>query len=163
MTTVTTNYAATAAITITLAGLANAGWRQSSAVDNSVNKYLDALVGGSIQVGTIPTDKSQIEIYAYGERDDGGGTSKYTAGASGVDAAYTADGEEDELKLLEVITVDTTSDQDYEWGPVSVAQAFGGILPRKWGVVVKNGTGVTFNATGANNAVKYTGIKFDIA
>lgn len=163
MATVTTSYSASTSITITLTSLSNNSWRQSAVVDNSSNKYVDVLVGGSIQVGTSPTNNSTFEIYVYGERDDGGGTSQYTAGCSGSDASYTADGEEDELKLLEVITVDTTSDQDYEWGPVSVAQAFGGILPRKWGIVIKNGTGVTTNATGTNNEVRYQGIKFDVA
>jgi len=163
MASVTTTYAATATVTCTLASLANGAYRQSAVVDNSSNLYVDALIGGSIQTGTSPTDKSTIEVYAYGERDDGGGTSQYTAGCSGSDAAYTADGEEDELKLLEVITVDTTSDQDYEWGPVSVAQAFGGILPRKWGVVYRNATGVTTHATGTNNETRYAGIKFAVA
>jgi hypothetical protein len=160
MATATTNYGSSAAITLTLTSLGNGSWRQSTVVDNSTNKYLDALAGGSVQVGTSPTANSAIEIYAYGERDDAG---NYTSGASGSDGSYTADGEEDELKLLEVITVDGTSDQDYEWGPVSVAQAFGGILPRKWGLVFKNGTGAAFNGTGSNNETKYQGIKFDVA
>lgn len=160
MATVTTTYASSATVTITLASVTNGAFRQSAVVDNSSNKYVDALVGGSVQVGTSPTDKSTVAIFAYGERDDAG---QYTAGCSGSDAAYTADGEEDELKLIEVITVDTTNDQDYEWGPVSVAQVFGGVLPRKWGIVVKNGTGATLNATGTNNEVKFQGIKYDVS
>lgn len=160
MATTTVTYAATASVTLTFTSLTNGSWRQSAVVDNSSNKYVDALVGGSLQVGTSPTDKGTIEIYAYAEYDDGAGTSQYTAGCSGSDAAYTADGEEDELILLSVVTVDTTTDQDYVWGPVSLGQAFGGVIPRKWGIVVKNGTGVTTNATGTNNEIRYTGITF---
>lgn len=160
MATMTTNYAAVAAITCTLASLTNGSWRQSAVVDNTANKYLDALVMGSVQVGTTPTVGNVIEVYAYGWIDAAPG---YTAGASGSDAAYTADGEEDELRLVGVITVDADSNIDYVWGPFPIAAAFGGILPPKWGLVFKNGTGATLHATGTNNAVKFVGIKFDIA
>jgi hypothetical protein len=160
MATATVNYGSSTSITLNLASLSNNTYRQSTVVDNSSNKYVDALVGGSFQAGTSPTDKSTVEIYAYGERDDAG---NYTAGCSGSDGTYTADGEEDELKLVEIVTVDATSDQDYEWGPVAIARAFGGVLPRKWGIVIKNATGAAFNSTGSNNETKYQGIKFDIA
>lgn len=141
-------------VPITLTSLTNGSYRQSTVIDNSTNGYIDAHIGGSIQTGTTPTTNTNIEVYAYASYD---GTN-YTAGCSGTDIAYTADGEEGLLKLLEVITVDVTSDQDYVWGVVSVAQAFGGILPIKWGVVIKNGTGVNLNATGTNNEVQFTGI-----
>lgn len=163
MATATPNYAATASITLTATSITNGSYRQSTVVDNSSNKYMDVLLGGSIQAGTTPTAGGTLEIWAYGERDDGGGTSQYTAGCSGSDSAYTADGEEDELFPVYAVTVDATSDQDYEWGPVSLAQAFGGILPRKWGLVLKNSSGATTNATGTNNEFRYTGIKYDIA
>lgn len=162
MTTATVNYAGAAgtAITLTLTSLADGNWRQSTAVVNTSNLYLDALVGGSTQVGTTPTAGGTIDIYAYGQYDASG---EYTAGASGSDAAYTADGEETSLKLIGVVQVDDTSDQDYEWGPFSVAAAFGGVLPQRWGLVVENNTGATLNATGTNNEVAYTGIKYDSA
>jgi hypothetical protein len=160
MATLNIAYASPAAITATLTSLADGAYRQSAAVDNSVNLYVDALVGGSVQTGTSPTANTTIRVYAYGQRSDDG---DYTAGASGSDAAYTADGEEGLLKLLEIIVVDATSNQDYEWGPVSVAQAFGGILPRKWGLVVLNSTGAALNATGTNNEQKYVGIEYDSA
>lgn len=151
------SYAATASITCTMNNITNGSYRQSTVVDNSTNKYIDCLLGGSIQVGTSPTNGGTLDIFLYGERDDAG---QYTAGCSGSDAAYTADGEEDELFHLYSITVDTTSDQDYEFGPIGVAQAFGGVLPRKWGVVFKNSTGVTTNATGTNNELRFTGVKY---
>lgn len=159
MATTSVNYSAAQTVTITLTSLADAAWRQSASVDNGTNKYLDAHIGGSIQVGTTPTAGETIQIYAYGSYD---GTN-FTAGASGSDAAYTADGEEGLFKLLEVIEVDATSDQDYVWGPVSVAEKFGGVLPETWGVVVKNDTGAALNATGTNNEVQFFGIKYDSA
>ena len=152
-------YPSAASLTITLTSLADAAYRQSTVVDNTSNEYIDAQIGGSIQVGASPVANESIYIFVYGSYD---GTS-YTAGCSGTDGAYTADGEEGLLKMLEEIVVDGTANQDYVWGPCSVAEKFGGVLPRKWGIVVKNDTGGALHATGTNNEVKYTGIKYTVA
>lgn len=166
MATVTTNYAAAASLTLTVTSLADGGYRESTAVDNSSNKYVDALVGGKIQIGA-PTADGTIAIYAYGSYD---GT-EYTAGVTGTDGTITwgttgstgLDGFNN-LPLLGVISVDATDDNDdARWGPYSVAQAFGGILPTKWGVVVKNSTGASLHATGTNNECQFMGIKYDVA
>ena len=158
MSTVKPLYASPTTITITQAGLTNNSYRQSTVFDNSTTRYEDGLLGGSIQVGTTPTDKTTIEIFLYGTFD---GTN-YTAGCSGTDSAYTADGEEGLLPLVAIIYVDTTSNQDYVWGPISVAAAFGGVMPQKFGVVVQNKSGVTTHATGTNNVVKFTGVNMEI-
>lgn len=159
MTVTTVIHAAVKTVTITLASLADGSFRQSASVDNDTDAFFDAQVGGSIQTGTNPVAGENIQILAYASYD---GTN-FTAGASGSDAAYTADGEEGLLKLLEVIEVDATSDQDYVWGPISVGQAFGGVLPVKWGIVIKNDSGAALNATGTNNEVQFTGITFNTA
>ncbi len=148
------------AITLTKAGLADGSWRQSASVDNTSNLYLDALVGMSVQTGTSPVAGGTIDIYAYGQYD---GSAEFTGGASGSDAAYTADGEELLFKLIGVIVVDATSDQDYEFGPVAIARFFGGFLPQRWGIVIENNTGVALNATGTNNETLYTGIHITTA
>ena len=158
MSTVKPLYASPTTITITQAGLANNAYRQSTAFDNSTVRYEDGILGGSIQVGTSPTDKTTLEIFLYGTFD---GTN-YTAGCSGTDGAYTADGEEGLLPRAAIIYVDTTTDQDYVWGPISVAAAFGGVMPQKFGVVVQNKSGVTTHATGTNNMVKFTGVNMEI-
>ena len=167
MATTTINYASPAPVTITYASLADGGYRESTAVDNSSNKYIDALVGGIVRIGS-PTADGTIAIYAYGTYD---GT-EYTAGLDGSDGTITwgttpsttgVDGYLN-LPLLGVISVDGTDDSDdARWGPFSVAQAFGGILPQKWGVVIKNSTGASLHATGTNNECQYMGIKFDVA
>ena len=155
MATVSMDYASAATITITLASLGDTSWRQSNNVSNATNKYVDAHIGGLITTGTSPTDNEAIYVYAYASWDAG---TNYTAGASGTDSAYTADGEEGLLALLQVIEIDATSDQQYAWGPVSVADAFGA-MPSHWGVIVRNETGTNLNATGGNHEIKYTGIK----
>lgn len=159
MATTTLNYSAWTALTITLASLADNAWRESTVVDNTTTKYTDFLLGGQIMTGTTPTVNTTVEVYFYALAD---GT-VYTGGASGTDAAYTADGEELLFPVAQIITVDATSDQGYVFGPVSVAAAFGGVAPSKWGVLVKNDSAVALNATGGNHFIKYMGIKTDIA
>lgn len=154
-------YASSATITITLTSLGSAAYRESTAVDNTTNLYLDALVGGRVQIGAVAAD-GQIEFYAYGSYE--GASPLYTAGVTGSDAAITwgttggVDSYNDLIPLGTVATDTTDDNDDVEFGPFSVAVAFGGKLPPKWGIVVKNSTGTAFHATGTNNLVKYTGI-----
>lgn len=159
MTTTSMNYAAAVNVTLTQESLANGSWRQSTVVDNTSNLYVDVLLGGIVRTGTSPTADATIDIYIYASYDG----VNYTAGASGSDAAYTADGEENLFKKIETIIVDGTSDQYYVWGPVSVAALFGGTMPSKWGVVIENNSGSTLNATVGNNETQFIGIKFDNA
>jgi len=169
MATATINYASTGtAITITMTSLADGGYRESAAVTNATNKYLDALVGGSIQVGAVAADGT-IEIYAYASAD--GGTT-YSGGLAGTNETITwgttpatsSVNGVSQLVLLGVLDVDTTDDNnDIEFGPYSIAAAFGGVLPEDWGLVVGNSTGTAFHATGTNNGLHYSGIKYDSA
>ena len=167
MATVTSNYAASAAITITLALLASSTaktvGRESTAVSNATNKYVDALVGGKITTGTSPTAGKTIEVWVYGAVND---TPTYPDVLDGTDSdeTFTDDGSKfSAMKLAKVINTDNTSDQTYWVAPFSVAQLFGGIMPTHWGVFVAHDTGVALNATAGNHEFKYTGVKYDVA
>lgn len=166
MSEVTTKYATATSITCTLTSLASAGWRQSNQVDNTSNEYIDALVSGSIQIGA-PSADGTIEVYAYASLDGSiysGGLGSSDAGITWGTTGSTSVHGYAQLKLLEILDVDDTDDsEDVEWGPVSVAAAFGGVLPPYWGVVFKNNTGASLNATGTNNALKYVGITLESA
>jgi hypothetical protein len=159
MATISMSYSAAQAVTITLDSLATASYRQSSVVDNTTNKFVDALLGGIVVTGgSAPTDKTTIDVLVYGTYD---GTN-YSGGCTGADAAYTpADGQGDELRYLTSITVDADTAASYVFGPISVAQAFGGILPSKWGVVVRNGIGQALATTG--HEVEFIGVKYESA
>lgn len=150
------------AITITLASLASSttAGRESTAIDNSSNKYLDALlyVAFKLQTGT-PGSENAIYIYGYASED---GTN-YTDNATGSDAALTFRSPTN-LPLIGVISVPASGTGALTWkGVFSVAKAFGGILPRKWGIVVKNSTNLTGDTTAGNHAATYTGIYYTSA
>lgn len=160
MPTVTTEYGTPVTLTITLASLGSdtnlSAGRASTAVDNSTSKNIDYLVGGKVTTGSSPTANRQIEVWAYGTYD---GTT-YSAGASGSDAAFSPGNEKPLMRLLQIIPTTNTSNQTYEWGPCSVAQAFGGVCPQKWGIYMVHNTGVALNSTAANHEVKATPIKY---
>ncbi|HXF88144.1 MAG TPA: hypothetical protein VNK48_07325 [Xanthobacteraceae bacterium] len=147
-------------MTITLTSLASdtsliAG-RASAAVDNSSSANVDYLVGGKVTTGTSPTANRQIEVWAYASYD---GTT-YSAGATGSDASFSPTGEKGLMRLLQVIPTDATSNHTYEWGPCSLAQAYGGTCPSKWGIYIVHNTGVALNSTGTNHEVKAIPVKY---
>ncbi len=142
------------AITVTLAALANAGARASNVVDNSANLFLDALLFMTIKSGASGTSAAgAVNVYAYATAD--GGTN-YTEGATGSDAGFTLVVPTN-LKLIAVINV-VANATSYKAGPFSVAQAFGGVLPDHWGIVVQNSTGGGLDATEGNHLKVYQGV-----
>lgn len=163
MTTATPVFGSKVTMTMTLTGLASdtslVAGRESTAVDQKdTDDAIDALVGGLVTTGTTPTTGRQIEVWAFGSYDD----TTYSGGASGTDANLTP-GEKSLFKLLTFIPTVGTSDKAYRWGPFSIAQAFGGIIPVQWGIYIVHNTGVNLNATGANHEVEYFPVKFESA
>lgn len=160
MTTAAISYGTSTALTITLASLASdtsliAG-RQSTVIDNTSDLAIDAIVGGKITTGTSPTASKQIEVWAFASYD---GTT-YGGGAGASDANFSPTGEKTTFSLLTSIPTDSTSNHTYEFGTFSIAQAFGGTMPKKWGIYVVHNTGVALNATGGNHEIKYTAVKY---
>lgn len=160
-------YASSAALTITLASLASSSTlvagRESTAVDNTTNKYLDYLLAGKIRAGTSPTDAREIRVYVYGSQND---TPLYPDTIDGTDSdeTITSAGVRDAgLKLAAVIATNNTSDRDYFFGPISVAALFGGTLPKFWGVWITHSTGVNLNSTGGNHIISQTGVYETVA
>lgn len=159
-----TKYGTEAAITITLASLADDNTngvfgRASTAVVNGTSNDLDHIVSGKIRTGTSPTASRTIEIWAYGQIND---TPTYPDSITGTDAAKTMTSVnvlQGALRFVAALTVDATSDRDYFLPPTSIAQLFGGALPKRWGIWVLNRTGVALNATGANHSLVYMPIQ----
>lgn len=160
MANIKTEYAASSALTITLASLASSATfvagAESDAVDNTSNKYLDYLLAGKVTVGTSPTANTEIRVYVaaliedstYPDVFDGTGSAE-TITSVGVGSGF--------LRLAATMLVDaTTSDRTYWFGPVSVASLFGGVMPKKFVVFVAHSTAVNLNSTAGNHAVHIT-------
>lgn len=158
------SYSAAATLTITLASLASDAnlliGRQSTTVNLNSNTttspMVDCLIGGKIKLGTSPTTGKVVEIWAFGSYD---GTT-YTADAGASDAGLTLiAGTKNLMRLLQSIDTISTTGTNYSWGPVSLAEAFGGMLPSKFGVWVVHSTGVALDSTGGNHEIKYTPVQ----
>lgn len=134
-----------------LASSATAG-RESAEVDNTTNLYLDALVYIKIVLasGTPGNDKA-VYVYAYGGPD---GTA-YPDAVTGANAAITLN-DPTQLRLIGVIPAPTSAGTFDGYFPV--AQAFGGILPPWWGIVIRNYTGIALSATEGNHAYSWIGV-----
>ncbi len=168
MATATPLFGTATAVTITLDSLATdatAGGpfvgRASTALDNIVIDAIDVLVSGKFRTNvTAPTTNKQIEVWAYSSWD--GGSVNYTGGATGTDAALTINARNKPLlRLITIIGTDATASADYPWGPFSVAAAFGGVMPPRFGFFVTHNTGQALNVTASTNLMYYQSVKFE--
>jgi hypothetical protein len=151
-------YASPASFTITIdAGLDTAQVRESTAVDNSTNLYDDAMVYVALKThaSTAPTGDKACSVYAYGS-SDGTNFNDFITGSD----AETVLVSPTNLRLIGVVSM-PTANTVYKQVIGSVALAFGGVLPPKWGIAILNSTGATLNATG--HAASYTGITYTTA
>ena len=169
MATLTISYSSNTAITMDLANLGTSATfvagRESSQIDNTTNKFVDAIVSGQISVGTTPTANTQINVYVWGAD-----TSLATTALDVLDGTDSAEtltnvGIRDALRLGASINVPAaTSDVAYIVLPFSVASLFGGILPKFWGLFVAHNTAVNLRNNAVNtNSFEYVGVKYDVA
>lgn len=130
------------AFTITITSLGSASARESTAIDNSLNKFKDALVVVKVKANAAGTSSSgYVNVYAYGTAD--GGTT-YNGGATGTNAAITLTSPPG-MELIGSFPV-VANAATYNSPPMSVAAAFGGVLPDHWGIVVQNQSGAALDA-----------------
>lgn len=61
-------------------------------------------------------------------------------------------------KVVADMTVDATANQAYPFGPVSVARAFDGTMPKKFVVFVTHNTNTNLHATAGNHTLFVTGV-----
>lgn len=147
MATVNLSYAVSASITLTAPAAGAA--REGNVIDNGTNKYEDALVSVRFTSGTIGGNK-QLVVYCYGSED---GTN-YESVVTGLDAAITLRSPES-LQVAAVVPT-PTSTVSYK-KTFTIAQFFGGVLPRKWGLVLNDdGAGTTGGITALS--ISYTGV-----
>jgi len=153
-------YATSATITNTLASLASSATagRSCLAVDNSTNLYDDAELTISVKTSAsaLANDKA-CYLYFFGS-EDGTVMGSSSAEAAGTDVAVTLDSPTN-LRGPYPIACPASS-VTYRLVIPSVAAIFGGVLPRKWGYVLRNYTGQALDATEGNHQKTYTGINY---
>lgn len=143
-------YAAKATITWTGTSLANGSGRESTVVDNTSNKYLDARI--RIQTKGQASGTALIDVYVYTALGD----TTYTDAATGSDAAFTAAGRRNSRYLGSIQMNAATSAVQGELP--SIASAFGGVMPDKWGLIIINNSGAALSATAGDHVIEYEGV-----
>jgi hypothetical protein len=139
--------------------LANNGAQQSTAVDNTTNLFLDALVMLKVKTGASGTSANgYANVYAFGTVDDG---TTQTENAGATDAAITLTVPPNARLVGAIACVANAT--TYYGGPMSVAAAFGGVLPAKWGLIVENKTGGALDSTEGSHAKLYQGLLMQAA
>lgn len=168
MATRTINYTGPTTITMDLSSLGTSATfiagAESGQIDNTTNKFIDAIVHGKVKVGTTPTANTFIVIHVWGAH-----TSLATTAIDVLDGTSSAETLTNTgvlgsalIAARSIAVLVNTSDITYDMAPFSVAQLFGGSMPMFWGLFVSHNTGVNLNATNSN-LFAYVGIKEDIA
>ncbi len=145
---------------ITLASLAQASARESRVVDNTSTRYDDVQfqLWYNVTAGTISDDKC-VYVYFYGS-DSSGGVFPSMPAVTGSDAAIVmAIGSNYNLNLSYIINAINTA-TTMRGNPISIGQAFGGVLPPYWGFVVYNRTTLAFDPTEGSHGHTYRGIYY---
>ncbi len=155
-------------IACTTTSLGIGSTRGSASVDNSTNLYADALVTVTITMasGTPTATGSFVNVYVYGSEDSTnfGTINSATAGTPGADGAFGALTATPNLigpvAQIAAVTATSAGERTFRSQPIPIAQAFGGSLPRKWGILIENQTGIVFSTSTTTTAqnVSYSGV-----
>ena len=145
------------------ATLAAGEFATSAIFDNTTSKFMDLLLGGVLELdATTPVAGDTLDIYIVGQYS---ATATDMTGA--IDALLNAATEEAEdvafvkanLQRLVTVSVEATTPataQGYHWGPIGVAQFFGGVMPQKLMLILHNNTAGTMAAGPDVNTVGIT-------
>ena len=134
--------------------------RQSAVADNrsTADDAVDAMVGGIITTSSSASTNRQIEVWSFGSWNNG---STYSLqAASSVDASANVSSMKTLMKLVTIIPAMQGS-STYNWGPFSVAQVYGGLMPTQWGIFVTHNTGVSTSLTSTGHNLSYIPVKYE--
>jgi hypothetical protein len=155
------NFESGGAVTCTMTSLANGSARDSAVIDNSANLFLDDAITCTFTIisGSPSTSGASVNFYVAASPD---GTlfpkvqlatgATYQTGAG--DAATGALGSPNNLRLIGTFGLQSTTsagERTFTTEPMSIMQALG-YLPKKYSIVVENGTGVAFSASTTTTA-----------
>lgn len=154
MATVKIAYAAAVELAFAALGAlaASATWvagAESGVVDNSANLYDDFLLAGNFKTGAANAKIGRLEVWVVAQLED----TLWPDALDGTDSAESwssVDAKIAGAKLAAVIIASAaTNDAVYPMAPVSVAQLFGGVCPRKFVVFVTHDIQTAANALAA--------------
>lgn len=159
-------YSSVQAVTISLASLASSSsltaGQESGVIDNSTNRFIDAILSGKITVGSSPTSGTNIIVNVFALLDPSGTYPDVMDGSDSAETITSAGVGRGFLRRAVILDVDsTTSDREYPFSGISIADLFRGVMPQKWGVFVTHNTGVNLNATGGNHVINYQGVHYE--
>lgn len=137
-------FGTSAALTITLASLANGGGRCSTAIDNSSVNAVSSDIYVKIKTAGTMASPNTLSVYLVRSED---GTN-YDDAFAGSDAAITPIN----ATLIGIISAPTTGTTYQAVLNTEVA----GNLPRKYAIAIVNNTGAALDSTAGNHAVSIT-------
>lgn len=159
-------YSATQAITLDLSSLAASATFvsgiESGEIDNTTNLYVDAqvYVKGITAGASALTVGQQIRVYVWGSEVSLGTTAIDTLDGTSDAETITHVSILNSLKLAAAPEATETNANRVFWvQPFGVAQFFGGVLPRFWGLFVSHNHAGSL-AAGNNNLFSYRGITY---
>lgn len=125
------------------------GGAESTAVDNSSNLYMDYLLAGNFKTAATNGAIGNIEVWVIAQLED----TLWPDVFDGTDSTETVTNRDTLYgfgKLAgSIYAPNTTASQIYAFGPVSVAQLYGGICPRKFVVFVTHNVQTSTNTWAA--------------
>jgi hypothetical protein len=148
-----TTFGTPAAMTLTLASLADAAGRAATAIVNTTTKALSADVRVKVKTGASGVSATGYVAVYLVRSEDG---SSYDDGFAGSDAAFTPVN----ATLLGILTANANATT---YQKVFDLAALGITLPEKWSIAVLNKTGAALDSTGGNHEVKYTEKYYTVA
>ena len=150
--------AASLQYTLTLTSLATSSsrvaGRESTAILNTGNDYIDYLVAGYVKAGTTPT-AGQVDLWCYGSLND---TPAYPDVITGTDAAATMTSApilSASMALIGSIANDTTTGRVYYFRPTGIGQLFGAV-PTSHGLFLSHSMVAALDSTSTNHKFWYT-------
>ena len=169
MSTVNIAYSANTAITFDISSLGTASaflaGRESTEIDNTTNKFVDAIVnvdGITSHASTVPVIGTMINLWVWGADTSLATTAIDTL--DGTDSAETISNAAilNSLRLAgSAVTTTNTAALVYYIMPFSVAQLFGGVMPKFWGLfLAHNQAGALAAAQSA--LFSYNGITYAV-
>jgi len=143
--------------TITVASLASdtnlLTGRESNAISNLTNKYLDYLISGKFRTGASPTSGRVIQLWSVASWD-GTNWPDVFDGTDSAETITSANHKNAICRLVAELVTDATSDRDYHFSGVSIRDLFGGTVPAAFGFFVTHSTGVALNSTAGNHQIR---------